>query len=98
MPYYSNLAIFTNVYASTCGAGSGMGHDWRNVTVPELVHWAGVPIRHGSLDGNPGTMFSRWDVNDPRYDATIAESIVRERWKIIKRFFKLNNNLIAAPR
>ena len=63
----------------------------------ELVHWSGVPIRHGSLGGDPGTAFSRWDINDPRYDAPIADSMVMEHWKNIKRFFKLNNNLIAKP-
>jgi hypothetical protein len=60
MPYYSYLAIFTNVYALTCGAGSGMGHEWCNVMVVELVHWSGVlPICHGSLGGDAGTIFSR---------------------------------------
>ena len=39
MPYHSYVAIsiFTNIYASISGGGSGMGHDWRNVTVPELA-------------------------------------------------------------
>ncbi len=74
-----------------------MGHEWRNVTVPELVHWSGVPICHGSLGGDPGTIVFCWDINDPRYDAPIADSMVMERWKNIKRFFKLDNNLIAKP-
>ena len=72
-----------------------MGHDWSNVTVPELVHWTGVPIRHGALDGKPGTTFSRWNEHDPRYDSAIADVMTIERWKSIKRFFKLNNNLIS---
>ena len=60
MLYYSHFAIFTNVYALTCGAGSEMGREWRNMTVPELVHWSGVlPICHGSLGGDAGTIFSR---------------------------------------
>ena len=71
-----------------------MGHDWRNVTVPQLVHWTGVPIRHGSLDGKPGTTFSRWNKHDPRYDSAIADVMTIERWKSIKRYFKLNNNLL----
>ena len=98
MPYYSHVAILTNVYASISGGGSGMGHDWSNVTVPELVHWTGVPIRHGALDGKPGTTFSRWNEHDPRYDSAIADVMTIERWKSIKRFFKLNNNLISKPR
>ena len=98
MPYHSHVAIFTNIYASISGGGSGMGHDWRNVTVPELVHWTGVPIRHGSLDGKPGTTFSRWNKHDPRYDSAIADVMTIERWKSIKRYFKLNNNLLTKPR
>jgi hypothetical protein len=98
MPYHSHVAIFTNIYASISGGGSGMGHDWRNVTVPELVHWTGVPIRHGSLDGKPGTTFSRWNKHDPRYDSAIADVMTIERWKSIKRYFKLNNNLLSKSR
>jgi hypothetical protein len=37
MPYFSHVAMFTNIYASTCGGGIGMGHSWSNVMVPELV-------------------------------------------------------------
>ena len=56
-----------------------MGHDWRNVTVPELVHWTGVPIRHGSLDGKPGTTFSRWNKHNSRNDSAIADVMTIER-------------------
>ncbi len=44
MPYFSHVAILTNVYALISGGGSGMGHEWHNVTVPELVHWTGISI------------------------------------------------------
>jgi hypothetical protein len=64
MPYFSHVAILTKVYASKSGGGSGMGHEWHNVTVPELVHWTGVPIRHGALDGKAGTIFAHWNADD----------------------------------
>jgi hypothetical protein len=51
MPYFSHVAILTNVYASISGGGSGMGHECRNVTVPELVHWTGFSTQHGASDG-----------------------------------------------
>ena len=92
MPYYSNLSIFTNMYAFSKGAGSGFGHEWMPVTIPELVHWAGVPIRHGALEGTPGSLQYRWKNGDPRYDHVIADNITRSRWLRIKQFFKLNNN------
>ena len=59
MPYFSHVATCTNVYASTSGGGIGMGHEWRSVNVPELVKWTAVPLRHGALDGKPGTLFTR---------------------------------------
>jgi hypothetical protein len=88
MPYFSHVAILTNVYASISGGGSGMGHEWRNVTVPELVHWTGVPIQNGALDGKAGTIFACWNADDPCYDSIIAESMTCKRWKSIKRFLR----------
>ncbi len=93
MSYFSHVLILTNVYASISGGGSGMGHDWRNaITVPALVHWTGVPIRHGALEGKPGTIFSHWNAHDPCYDSAIEEVMTKERWKSMKRFFKLHKS------
>ncbi len=75
-----------------------MGHEWHNVTVPELVHWTGVPIRHGALDGKAGTTFTRWNADYPYYISAIAESMTCKHWKSIKRFFRLNNNLLSKSR
>jgi hypothetical protein len=83
MPYFSQVAILTNVYASISGGGSGMGREWRNVTVPELVHWTCVPIQHGALDGKADTIFAHWNADDPCYDSAIAESMTCECWKSI---------------
>ncbi len=44
------------------------------------------------------TTFSRWNKHDPRYDSTIDDVMTIELWKSIKRYFKLNNNLITKPR
>jgi len=93
MPYYTLATICTNVYAAGQGAGSGVGHEWKSVNVAQLVHWTGVPIRNGALDGKPGTIYARWNGNDPRYDPYIDNAMSKSRWKILKRYFKLNNNL-----
>jgi hypothetical protein len=74
-----------HVYASMSDSGSGMGH----------VHWSGVPIRHGSLDGRPHTIHARWHPNDPRFDPVIADIISNSRWVMI---FKLNNTLADPKR
>jgi hypothetical protein len=56
MPYFSNISVCTNMYAMWKGAGSGYGHDFAPVSIPELVHWTAVPIRNGALDGKPLTL------------------------------------------
>ncbi len=98
MPYFSMASICTNVYAAASGAGSGVGRDWVGVTAPELVKWTACPIRNGALDGKPATLTARWTVGDPRYDSCMAYNISRSRFKMIKRFFKLNNNLMDAKK
>ena len=60
MPFYSNISVFTNMYAMWKGAGSGYGYDYTPVSIPELVHSAGVPLCNGALDGQPASLFHRW--------------------------------------
>ncbi len=50
------------------------------------------------MDGEAGTIFARWNADDPHYNSTIAESMTCEHWKSIKCFFKLNNNLLSKTR
>ena len=90
MPYFSNVAVWTNTFACWKGAGSGYGHVFHPVSIPELVHWTGVPIRNGALDGRPATLNHRWNEGDPRYDPVLTESIKKQRWIQIKRYFKLS--------
>jgi hypothetical protein len=98
MPFYSNVAVFTNMYAMWRGAGSGYGHDFSPVSIPELVQWAGVPLRNGALDGKSVTLFHRWKENDPRYDSVIAENVKLYRWRQIKRYFKLSMGMEEKKR
>jgi hypothetical protein len=80
------------------GAGSGYGHDFTPVSIPELVHWAGVPLCNGALDGKPATLFHRWKEHDPRYDPITAENIKLSRWRQIKRYFKLSMGIEEKKR
>jgi hypothetical protein len=79
-------------------SGSGMGHEWNPTSTTELVHWSGVPIRHGSLGGRPHTSHARWRPNDPRFDSVIADNISNSCWVMIKKYFNLNNNLADPKR
>ena len=94
MPYFTHAAICTNIYAASNGAGSGVGHDWKNVNVPELVRWTGIPIYNGALDGKAGSINSRWDRNDARFDPEVVASMTKTRFKEVKRNLKLNNNMM----
>jgi hypothetical protein len=99
MPYFALATVFTNMYAFAKGAGTGYGHDFPPVSISELVHWTGVPVRNGALDGRPATLQHRWkNKNDPRYDSVTDNAITFQRWRQIKRFFKLCNGIKEVPR
>ena len=93
MPYFTFASICMNVYAAAQGDGSGIGHDRRSFNVVELVHSTGVPIWNGALDGKPIMLNARWNSKDAGYDQYIDDSMSKSRWKQLKRYFKLNNNL-----
>jgi hypothetical protein len=40
----------------------------------------------------PGTIYSRWDTKDPRYDSITDDAMTMDQWKSIKCYFKLNNS------
>ena len=96
MPYFTHAAMCTNVYAVAQGGGSGIGHDWNNVSVPELVKWTGIPIYNGALDGRGGSINARWDRSDARFDPDISGSMPKSRFRDIKHNFKVNNNYLAT--
>lgn len=98
MPYYSNAAVLTNMYASSKGVGIGIGHEWKPCTIKDMVRWSAVPIRHGALEGSPGTLKYRWVKKDDRFRDEFNNSITYSRYLEIKRYFKLNFNHEEAKR
>lgn len=93
MPFFSWVARYTNAYAASSKRGAGYGHKWESTDAAEMVRFFGVPIRNGSLDGKPGSIYARWDSTSPLYDKVTAKLMTISRWQMIKRNFKLNNNL-----
>ena len=79
-------------------SGAGLAHEWTPTTIDEIVHRSGVAICHGSLDGQPHTIHACWCPNDPRFNPVIADSISNSQWVMIKKYFKLNNNLAEPKR
>lgn len=98
IPFFTLVTWYTHIYAASNGASLGFGHKWVPPDVSEMVKWTAIPIRHGSLDGQPGTLNSRWKRTDPRYDSVIADTMGYARFRQIKRYFKLNNNSTERPK
>ena len=98
IPYFSNAAIFSNIYANKMGLGIGIGHDWKSVSIEEMVRWTAVPIRHGALEGSPGMLRFRWKDGDARGSKEIQDGITHARYLQIKQNFKLNDNADEIPR
>ena len=98
IPFFTQMTWYTHIYAAERGASLGFGHQWVPPDVAEMVKWTAVPIRHGSLDGSPGSLNCRWKRNDPRYDGVLAEAMQYSRYRQIKRYMKLNNNATEKPR
>ena len=92
MPFFTQVAWYTHIYAAEKGASLGFGHKWEPPDVAEIVRWIGIPIRHGSLDGQPGTLGTRFKKSDPQYDECIALAMTHRRSLQLKWYIKLNNN------
>ena len=71
------------VHAYLCCEGSKSGIWWVPPDVTEMVRWTAIPIRHGSLDGMPGTLNSQYKKTDPRYDGVIADAMTYSRYRQI---------------
>jgi hypothetical protein len=56
IPYFTQVTWYTHIYAAEKGASLGFGHKWVPPDVAEMVRWTAIPIHHGSLDGQPGTL------------------------------------------
>ena len=99
MPFWTTATDCTNMYA-TCekGWGSGYSHAFKQVSVPDLVKFAAVPVRHGARGGNPQTLHYRFMESDPDYDIKIASAMSQARWFQIKQVFKLQNNFVEPSR
>ena len=99
MPFFTHARMCTNTYAfGEKGWGGAYGHDFKPTNEVELVKWLGATVRHGARKGGPGSLHTRWDVNDPDYDEIIASNITASRFKEIKPVWKLNNNLTSPKR
>ena len=53
---------FSNLYAAQIGLGGSYGHEFKSISIPELVHFDGTLIRDGVRGGSGGALYRRWQV------------------------------------
>ena len=56
LPYYSEVEKFSNFYMLEIGLGGSYGHQFKNVTIEDLVRWDGVVYCDGVKGGTSGAL------------------------------------------
>jgi hypothetical protein len=101
MSFYLDVSRYSNAYANVeLGLGTGFGHAFRPVTIPELLRWDGTVVQDGVRGGSDGALFRRFDKSkyNTAFDRLITVAFTKSRWLEIKRVYKLCNNLTAAKK
>jgi hypothetical protein len=99
--FYLDVSKYSNAYAtSELGLGTGFGHAFNTVTIPELVKWDGTIVQDGVRGGSNGAIFRRFQKTkyNSSYDRLIDKAFTKSRWLEIKRVYKLCNNLTAPKK
>ena len=97
--FYDNVEGYSNAYAlSELKMGSTYGHNFRAISIPELIHFDGVVVRDGVKGGTSGAIYRRWIPDGADCCEKVMDSINFSRWLEVKRCMKLNNNLIAKKK
>jgi len=91
LPYYSQVEKWSNLYAYQLGLGGSYGHEYKNISVKEIVRHDGCIIRDGVRGGSSGAIYRRWQIGAD-YDDHVSMSMAFRRWLQIKRVKKLCNN------
>ena len=102
MPFYHNVAKWSNTYASNeLDMGNGYGHDFRNVTIDEMVRWDGVIVLDGAYGGSRGAILRRFDnsrEDNLSYCKYTSAAFTKTRFLEVKRVMKLCDNSTAPKR
>ncbi|KAG7337868.1 hypothetical protein IV203_017745 [Nitzschia inconspicua] len=90
---------WTQSYAHDIGLGGSYGHRFKEVMIPELVHFDGILIRDGLLGGSTdGAIYRRWQTKSPAFDPDTSSSLTHTRFLQLKRTLKLNDNKTAKKK
>ena len=84
LPYYSKLEEWSNLYACQIGLGDSYGHEFKNVTLKEILHHDGCIVRDEVRGGSSGAIYRWWQIGAD-HDDHIAMALSFHRWLQIKR-------------
>jgi hypothetical protein len=73
--YYTKVEKWTQKYATSLGLGGSYGHEFKQILVPELVHFDAALVRDGVHGGSDGALYRRWQTSSTIFDARTANSI-----------------------
>ena len=97
--FYDDVEGYSNAYAlSELKMGSTYGHNFRAISIPELIHFDGVVVRDGVKGGTSGAIYRRWIPDGADGCDKVIDLINFSRWLEIKRCLKLNNNLTSKKK
>ena len=78
LPYYSQVEKWSNLYAYQLGLGGSYGHEYKNISVKEIVRHDGCIIRDGVRGGSSGAIYLRWQIGAD-YDDHVSMSMAFRR-------------------
>ena len=99
--FYHEVAAMSNSYAVTDSrVGFDYGHSFELTHAAELLRWDGVTVMDGVRGGSKGAILRRFD-NDSEntaYCPYITRAFTKQRWLMLKRFYKLCFNRDAKKK
>ena len=78
LPYYSKVEQWSNLYAYQIGLGGSYGHEFKSVSLKEILHHDGCIVQDGVRGGSSGAIYRHWQIGAD-YDNNIAMSITFRR-------------------
>ena len=97
MAFYSDVEVFSLMYAYQIGLGGSYGHSFKTLSLDELVRFDGVLVQDGVRGGSQGGIHRRWK-DGADFDKYVKHSMTFTRWLQIKRVIKLCDNNTSPKR
>ena len=90
--YFIDVETFSNRYVFDIGFLGSYGHNFKVLTIDELLQINGVVIHDRVREGSDSALYHIWQYNGSYFDEEISNSIDLRSWLHIKLVIKLCNN------